>query len=145
MLDVEINGSGDVDVADGRVDGQSVRITGSGDYYARRVEGADADVRVAGSGSVTLQASEYLEETGAGEKYVLIFSDLEEDLQKGHIRDFPISLPDIHVVALNVTKLRTDRVMGKFLIWPFFRSSSRSENTKIYFSPAPVSFRYSAA
>jgi hypothetical protein len=57
-----------------------------------------------------LQASEYLAETGAGEKYVLIFSDLEEDLQKGHIRDFPISLPDIHVVALNVTKLRSDNI-----------------------------------
>ena len=57
-----------------------------------------------------LQASEYLDETGAGEKYVLIFSDLEEDLQKGHIRDFPISLPDIHVVALNVTKLRSDNI-----------------------------------
>jgi hypothetical protein len=57
-----------------------------------------------------LQASDYLRETGAGEKYVLIFSDLEEDLQKGHIRDFPISLPDIHVVALNVTKLRSDNI-----------------------------------
>ena len=57
-----------------------------------------------------LQASEYLFETGAGEKYVLIFSDLEEDLQKGHIRDFPISLPEIHVVALNVTKLRSDNI-----------------------------------
>ena len=57
-----------------------------------------------------LQASEFLTETGAGEQYVLIFSDLEEDLQKGHIRDFPISLPDIHVVALNVTKLRTDNI-----------------------------------
>ncbi len=57
-----------------------------------------------------IQAAEYLEETGAGEKYVLIFSDLEEDLKKGHIRDFPISLPDIHVVALNVTKLRSDNI-----------------------------------
>lgn len=57
-----------------------------------------------------LQASEFLLETGAGEKYVLIFSDLEEDLQKGHIRDFPISLPGIHVVALNVTKLRSDNI-----------------------------------
>ena len=57
-----------------------------------------------------LQASEYLHETGAGEQYVLIFSDLEEDLQKGHIRDFPISLPNIHVVALNVTKLRSDNI-----------------------------------
>lgn len=57
-----------------------------------------------------LQASEYLRETAAGKKFVLIFSDLEEDLQKGHIRDFPISLPEIHVVALNVTKLRSDNI-----------------------------------
>jgi hypothetical protein len=57
-----------------------------------------------------MQASQYLEETGAGEKYVLIFSDLEEDLKQGHIRDFPISLPEIHVVALNVTKLRSDNI-----------------------------------
>jgi len=69
-----------------------------------------------------LQASEYLEETGAGEKYVLIFSDLEEDLQRGHIRDFPISLPDIHVVALNVTKLRSDNIdprdyMNRLDLW----------------------------
>ena len=69
-----------------------------------------------------LQASEYLEETGAGERYVLIFSDLEEDLQKGHIRDFPISLPDIHVVALNVTKLRSDNIdprdyMNRLDLW----------------------------
>ncbi len=69
-----------------------------------------------------LQASEYLEETGAGEKYVLIFSDLEEDLQKGHIRDFPISLPGIHVVALNVTKLSSDNIdprdyMNRLDLW----------------------------
>lgn len=57
-----------------------------------------------------IQASEFLSETGAGEKYVFIFSDLEEDLQKGHIRDFPISLPDVHVIALNVTKLRSDNI-----------------------------------
>lgn len=57
-----------------------------------------------------LQASEFLDETGAGERYILIFSDLEEDLKKGHIRDFPLELPGIHVVALNVTKLRTDNI-----------------------------------
>lgn len=57
-----------------------------------------------------LQAGEYLTETGAAEKYILIFSDLEEDLQKGHIRNFPLDLPGIHVVALNVTKLRSDNI-----------------------------------
>ncbi len=57
-----------------------------------------------------LQAADYLNETGAGRKYILIFSDLKEDLKKGHIRDFPIQVPGCEVVALNVTKLRTDNV-----------------------------------
>ena len=57
-----------------------------------------------------LQAAQYLNETGAGEKYILVFSDLEEDLKKGQIRNFPIGLSGIHVVALNVTKLRTDNI-----------------------------------
>ena len=61
------------------------------------------------SGGV-LQASEYLNETGAGEKYIFIFSDLKEDLVKGHIRKFSIPLAGINVVALNVTKLRSDNV-----------------------------------
>ncbi len=57
-----------------------------------------------------LQAAEYLYETGAAEKHVLIFSDLEEDLVKGHIRKFDLPLDGIHVSALNVTKLRSDNV-----------------------------------
>ena len=57
-----------------------------------------------------LQAAEWLGETGAGHKYILIFSDLEEDLQPGYVRDFAIDLTNIHVVALNVTKLRSDQV-----------------------------------
>ena len=57
-----------------------------------------------------LQAVEYLNETGAGRKHILIFSDLKEDLAKGHIRDFPIKLSGCTVVALNVTKLRSDNI-----------------------------------
>jgi hypothetical protein len=57
-----------------------------------------------------LQASEYLGETGAGQKYILIFSDLEEDIKKGHIRNFPIDVSGCNIVALNVTKLRSDNV-----------------------------------
>ncbi len=57
-----------------------------------------------------LQAAEYLYETGAAEKHVLIFSDLEEDLVKGHIRKFDLPLDGINVSALNVTKLRSDNV-----------------------------------
>jgi hypothetical protein len=57
-----------------------------------------------------LQAVEYLDETGSGKKHVLIFSDLKEELAKSHIRDFPIQLSGCRVVALNVTKLRSDNV-----------------------------------
>ncbi|CAB5092799.1 hypothetical protein D3OALGA1CA_1022 [Olavius algarvensis associated proteobacterium Delta 3] len=57
-----------------------------------------------------LQAVEYLNETGAGEKYILIFSDLEEDLVKGYVRDIPFQMEGVQVVALNVTKLRTDNI-----------------------------------
>ncbi len=57
-----------------------------------------------------LQAAEWLNETGAGHRYILIFSDLEEDLREGYVRDFALDLTNIHVVALNVTKLRSDQV-----------------------------------
>ena len=57
-----------------------------------------------------LQAVEYLNETGAGKKIILIFSDLKEELVKGQIRDFPIEISKCKVVALNVTKLRSDNV-----------------------------------
>jgi len=55
-----------------------------------------------------LQASEYLNEVGAQRKIILVFSDLKEELPKGYKRDFTLSLPEYEVIALNVTKLRSD-------------------------------------
>lgn len=57
-----------------------------------------------------LQAVEYLNEKESAVKTVLIFSDLKEDLQDGYIRDFEIELEGFEVIALNVTKLRSDNV-----------------------------------
>lgn len=59
------------------------------------------------SGGV-LQAIEYLNEADPGAKYILIFSDLKEELAKGHVRDVPFQLDGFEVIALNVTKLRQD-------------------------------------
>ena len=59
------------------------------------------------SGGV-LQAIEYLNEADSGTKYILVFSDLKEELAKGHIRDVPFQLDGFQVIALNVTKLRQD-------------------------------------
>ncbi len=55
-----------------------------------------------------LQAIEYLNEADPGTKYILIFSDLKEELAKGHVRDVPFQLDGFEVIALNVTKLRQD-------------------------------------
>lgn len=77
------------------------------DTYLASVKKGSAYTDITGG---LLQASEYLHEAGAGKKYILIFSDLKEDLKKGHIRDFPIQVPGCEVVALNVTKLRSDNV-----------------------------------
>ena len=69
-----------------------------------------------------LQAVEWLDEVGPGRKTVLIFSDMEEDLPEGFIRDFPIELEGVRVIALNVTKLLPDNVdprvyMGRLDAW----------------------------
>jgi hypothetical protein len=55
-----------------------------------------------------IQGAEYLNETKAGIKTIVVFSDMQEELGKGTIRDFPIKLDGIRIVALNVTKLGTD-------------------------------------
>ena len=57
-----------------------------------------------------LQAIEYLNEKGPAVKTVLIFSDLKEDLQDGYIRDIEFDLDGFDIIALNVTKLRSDNV-----------------------------------
>ncbi|NCF60173.1 MAG: VWA domain-containing protein [Gammaproteobacteria bacterium] len=57
-----------------------------------------------------LQAVEYLNEKGTGHKTILIFSDLKEDLEEGYVRDFDLELGGFEVIALNVTKLRSDNI-----------------------------------
>ncbi|MEQ8858073.1 MAG: VWA domain-containing protein [Pseudomonadales bacterium] len=57
-----------------------------------------------------LQALEYLNEKDPGRRTIFIFSDLKEDLDAGYVRDFPLTFTDVDVVALNVTKLRSDNV-----------------------------------
>ena len=57
-----------------------------------------------------IQAAEFLNETGARQKTILIFSDMQEELDYKTVRDFPIDLKGIRIIALNVTKLTTDNV-----------------------------------
>jgi hypothetical protein len=68
-----------------------------------------------------IQGGMFLKETGAGRKTILIFSDMQEELDKVTIRDFDRS-EGHRVVALNVVKLKTDNVdprryMGRLEAW----------------------------
>lgn len=69
-----------------------------------------------------LQAVEFLNEKGTGRKKILIFSDLKEDLDKGYMRDIEVPLAGFEVIALNVTKLRSDNMdpreyLGRLEAW----------------------------
>lgn len=69
-----------------------------------------------------LQAVEFLNEKGTGRKKILIFSDLKEDLDKGYVRDIEVPLEGFEVIALNVTKLRSDNMdpreyLGRLEAW----------------------------
>jgi uncharacterized protein with von Willebrand factor type A (vWA) domain len=69
-----------------------------------------------------LQASEFLNETGAGTKTIVVFSDMQEEIDKITVRDIPMNLKRIRVVAVNVVKLKTDnidprRYFGRLEAW----------------------------
>jgi len=88
------------------------------DKFVKTVKGAPyTDI----TGGI-LQAAEFLYETGSGRKVILIFSDMEEELAKGYVRDIPLQLQGVEIVALNVTKLRGDimdprKYMGRLEDW----------------------------
>jgi hypothetical protein len=69
-----------------------------------------------------LQAVEYLNEKDTGTKTILIFSDRKEDLEEGYVRDIEVELEGFNVIALNVTKLRSDNIdpreyLGRLAEW----------------------------
>ncbi|MGA7983859.1 MAG: VWA domain-containing protein [Burkholderiales bacterium] len=88
------------------------------DAYLKSVQGT-AHTDITGG---LIQGAEFLNETGAGTKTIIVFSDMEEDLDKVTVRNFPIRLDHIRVIALNVTKLRSDnidprRYLGRLDAW----------------------------
>jgi hypothetical protein len=80
------------------------------------IEGIDKFVRDVQSSRFTditgglLQGVEFLNEAGTGRKTILIFSDMKEEIPEGYVRNIPLNLKGIQVVALNVTKLRGDNI-----------------------------------
>lgn len=79
--------------------------------FKSKIEAFSKEVKGSAYTDITgglIQGAEYLNETKAGTKTIVVFSDMQEELGKGTVRDFPIHLDGIRIVALNVTKLGTD-------------------------------------
>ena len=103
-------------IARARFDGQPSKANDQKRAFRRAMTGFFEDLDAAQYTDISgglLQAGEWLAETGAAERHVLIFSDLQEDLPPGHERDFQLPLEGTRVVALNVAKLRPDQVDPK--------------------------------
>src|SRR5712664_2924272 len=69
-----------------------------------------------------IQGAEFLNEGSAGTKTIIIFSDMQEELDKVTVRNFPISLKNIRIIAVNVVKLKPDNVdprryLGRLDAW----------------------------
>ena len=85
---------------------QKLQFRDTVDGFVKKVKGSPyTDI----TGGI-LQSTEYLNERKPGTKTILIFSDMKEELKKGFVRDIPLQLDGYEVVALNVTKLRSDNI-----------------------------------
>lgn len=93
--------------------------------FREKVDHFVKEVKPSGYTDITgglLQAIEYLNEANVGRKTILIFSDLKEELKEGYVRDIPLQVDGFDVVALNVTKLRSDNIdpreyMDRLQMW----------------------------
>jgi len=88
------------------------------DAFLRNVKGS----RYTDISGGLMQGAEFLNETGAGTKTIVVFSDMQEELDKVTVRDIPMNLKRIRVVAVNVVKLKTDnidprRYFGRLEAW----------------------------
>ncbi|GAC1342230.1 MAG: hypothetical protein NVSMB23_14700 [Myxococcales bacterium] len=94
-----------LDVRPSKANAQKLAFASQLDAFARRTDRArHTDIR----GAMMLGA-EYLKETGAANRTLIVFSDLEEDLPKGVVRNLaPDEFTGMRIVAMNVKKLSGD-------------------------------------
>jgi len=102
---VNLEGGMTLDVRPSRANAQKMAFAEALDDFARRpMRTRHTDIR----GAMMLGA-EYLKESGAGHRTLVVFSDLEEDLPKGVTRSLASDeFIGMRVVALNVKRLNAD-------------------------------------
>ena len=100
-----VEGGMTLDVRPSKANAQKLAFASQMDQFAaKRQRSRHTDIR----GAMML-ASEYLKETGAGQRTMVVFSDLEEDLPKGVKRTLaPDEFAGMRILAMNVKKLHAD-------------------------------------
>lgn len=100
-----IEASVHLDVRPSKANAQKLDFGKKLDTFVKRVDRTShTDIR----GAMML-ASEYLRETGAGQRTMILFSDLVEDLPKGSTRTLsPTEFEGVQVLAMNVKRLDRD-------------------------------------
>jgi len=84
--------------------------------FLQIVNSLGKDIRSGNKTDITggaLQAIEYLNETGARKKYILLFSDLKEETRSAHAQDFPINFNGTNVFAMNTGQRQSDRGIAR--------------------------------
>src|SRR5207237_9867281 len=94
-----------LDARPSRANAQKLALASTLDAFAhKRLRSGHTDIR----GAMMLGA-EYLRETNAGRRTMVVFSDMEEDLPRGVKRDMaPDELKGVRVLAMNVKRLGPD-------------------------------------
>jgi hypothetical protein len=102
-----VEGGMTLDVRPSKANAQKLQFASQMDEFAAKHQRSrHTDIR----GAMML-ASEYLKETGAGQRTMVVFSDMEEDLPKGVKRTLaPDEFVGMRILAMNVKKLNGDNM-----------------------------------
>lgn len=126
-----------LDARPSRANAQKLAFANDLDAFAQHVDRArHTDI----SGAMMLGA-EYLKETGAGNRTLIVFSDLEEDLPKGVVRNLAKDeFSGVRVVAMNVKKLSGDNrdptaYRGRLASWEKRVTSHGARDFQVFLEP----------
>jgi hypothetical protein len=100
-------------IAKATFDTRPTQATAQKRAFRERIENAFRAIAGSRHTDITgglIQGAEFLNETGAGRKTIIIFSDMQEELDKVTVRNIPMNLKRIRVIAVNVVKLNTDNI-----------------------------------
>ena len=132
-----LEGSMTLDVRPSKANAQKMAFAAKLDEFAKKRERArHTDIR----GAMMLGA-EYLKETGAGSRTMVVFSDLEEDLPKGVKRTLaPDEFAGMRVFAMNVKKLNADNAnptayRARLASWQQQATSHGAKEFKVVIDP----------